>query len=269
MYTAILSMLISGIFTPYKVGADNWRFAVIGDTQINKHIMCKAIKSMNKRKLAFTVHIGDMDYVGDPALWRRSMSYVIKAKVPWFYAIGNHELYSNNPTRYWPTKRRWVRFWYGWGDTFRVFHHRHKKFVIIDSSSSFMPNSHHKRLENALKTAKNKSVFLFTHKPLPYYKNFKVYFGPNKLHYVWYSYMAGMKYKWSNIALWRIVKKYKNKILAVFHGHDHSFRKYSLDGIQVFCSGGGGGRLETKHDYYHYLEVLVNNHGYAVKVVKL
>lgn len=267
MYSSLVMFVVSSIFSPPTINK-SWNFAVIGDTQANKYIMVRAIKNMNKHKFDLVVHVGDMDAYGDPRRWRKSMSYILKSKCPWFYVIGNHELYSNNPFRYFPTKRKWVRFWYGWGDTFRVFSHRRKKFILIDSSSSFMPNSHHKRLERALKRAKNKSVFLFTHKPLPYYKNFKIYYDNGK-RYVRYRWMCGLPYKWSNITLWKIIKRHKNKIIAVFHGHDHSYRKYSIEGIQVYCSGGGGGKLETKYDYYHYLNISVDKNGYSVKIIKL
>ncbi len=269
MSNMALYLVLSTVFTPFIAKDKSWEFSIIGDTQINKPVMLKAIHSMNKKKLSFAIHLGDMDYVGKPSLWRNSMNLILKSKIPWFYLIGNHELYTYNPISYCPNKKKWIKFWYGYGDTFRVFFHRLKKFILLDSSTKYISRGHLNKLRQALSTAKDKSVFLFTHKPLPYYKNFKVRFGPKKKHYVWYSYLAGMVYRWRNIKLWKIIHKYKKKILSVFHGHDHSFRKYSLDGITVFSSGGGGGRLETKLDYYHYLIVKVNNYGYSVKVVKI
>lgn len=272
MHATLLSVVLSvSILVPAPNSiAKSFSFAVIGDTQTRKHIMRRSINSMNKhpRRPAFTVHLGDMDWAGYTYMWQRSMRYISKAKMPWYYTIGNHELYNFIPHSY-STRSKWVYHWYGHGSTFRVFKHRGKTFVILDNATSRVPKGHVAKLRAILKKAPKKSVFVFSHRPLPYPKNFKIRYGPGHRYWHRYSTMSGMGYSGRNKALWRTLKKYQNKILGAFHGHYHAFRKYSLGGIPVYCSGGGGGALETRHDYYHYLVVTVNKNGYAVRVVKV
>ena len=275
MYALFLSIVISvSVLFPTpdttKKSSKSFSFAVIGDTQARAYITTRAVKSMNSygARIKFIMHLGDIDWAGYRYLWDRSAKQFRKADAPWYFAIGNHELYSYIPHSY-STRKDWLDYWYGYGDTFRVYTHYGKIFVIIDTASSYLPQGHLLRLKRILKKAKNKSVFIFSHKPLPYPNNIIIKYGRRNRYKHRYKDMDGFKYKGKNKLLWQTLNKYKDKLLGVFHGHYHAFRDYTLDGIRVFCSGGGGGTVETKRDFYHYLLVTVTGNKYEIKVVRL
>ena len=73
----------------------------------------------------------------------------------------------------------------------------------------------------------------------------------------------------TNRKLWKVFYKNRHKILGIFHGHYHAFRRYSLYGVKAICSGGGGGPLEKKSDFYHYLVAKIYKGRLLVDVKKL
>lgn len=247
----------------------SWSFAVIGDTQSRPRILKRAVRDVNNKNIRFTVHLGDLSYCSSKWLWKKSRKEIRKCKTPWFYVLGNHELYSCSIPVTYHKRKKWVNFWYSFGSTMRVFKFLGKKFILLDSATAFVPRGQIARLKLILNRSSNKSVFIFTHRPLPYPKKFKVRYSKNRLYWHTYKVMGGMWYAYRNKNLWKVLKNNKSKILAVFHGHYHAYRKYRLNGITVYCSGGGGGTLETSRDYYHYLKVTVRRNKYFVKVVRL
>lgn len=267
-FTSVLMILVSATFIQHKP----FSFAVIGDTQIHPHIFKKATNSIKKHKPNFVVHLGDLWWCSSYYWWKNYRKLIRKTKLDWEYVIGNHELVHCNPFMKTPTRYKWKNFWRRKKyrhSTLKIFDRFGYRFILMDSSTNHTPWRHIPRIARALKSAKDKRVFLFSHKPLPYNKPLKLYYGPNRKHWHWYWVMSGLGWYGRNKALWRTIYKYRNKIKYFFHGHYHAFRKYSLSGINAFCTGGGGGRLETKYDYYHYLIVKVRNGNASVKVIRL
>jgi predicted phosphodiesterase len=269
MYATLVSIVI-GITSVIPQALD-FKFAVIGDTQIKKRIMRKASLDMRKRKLSFVAHVGDVDYCGSFSKWRRSRRIMKLSGLSWYMTLGNHELYDCPlPIRIRYSKRRWARYWWGKGNsTFRVVNFFGKKFVFTDSSTYLYPRGHAWKLSRVLKNSQDNSVFIFTHRPPAYRKPFKIRYSSDRRYWHRYRVMDNMKYVGRNKVFWKTLKKYRRKILAMFHGHYHAFRYYKLDGISVYNTGGGGGWLETRRDYHHYLIVGVKNYKFYVKVIKL
>jgi len=271
MLEVILAAVINISIMSQPVQQKNFSFVVIGDTQEQKSIMKKASLDMRSRGVDFVAHLGDIDYCGPMYKWSISRKLMALSGLPWYITIGNHELYKcGMPLVSWYSKERWSKYWWGDKKTFHVIEHKGSKFVYIDSSTFYYPNGEVERLELVLKNAKDSSVFLFTHMPLAYDKsNKRIYYGLNKAHWNYYSSMGGTWYSGRNKLLWHTLKRYKSKLLAVFHGHYHAYRSYDLDGIPVYCCGGGGGALETRRDFYHYLVVSVVGDRYFVKVIRI
>lgn len=267
MKEILLSVVLSVVNTPI----DSFSFSVIGDTQARKHLMTKAAKDMADRKVSFVTHVGDVDYCGGDKFWRRSKTIMDLSGLKWYMTIGNHSLYNcyGNKTIYRYTKQHWSRFWWGDNSTFHSFDFGDKKFVFLDSSTYYYPMETINSLESVLESAKDKSVFIFTHKPIAYDKPLKIYYGSNLQFWHPYYTMGGVWYGQQNKSVWHTLKRQSKKVLAIFHGHYHAYRSYTLDGIPVYCSGGGGGTLETSHDFYNYLFVEVKGNKYTVKVVRL
>ena len=245
-----------------------YSFAVLGDTQSNQRIFKRAVKDIKKRKLNFAVHVGDLYWRSSTRWWKWYKKKLNYTKIPWHMVMGNHEILLCA----YGCSRKWKNFWRKKKyrrSTLKIFDKYGDRFILMDSADHSTPMSHINRIRKALRSAKNKSVFLFTHKPLPYNGGFKVRYGPNKRSWHWYWVMSGTGWYGNNKILWRLLDKYNHKIKSLFHGHYHAFRRYKIGKIQAYCTGGGGGKLETRHDYYHYLIVTINKHGYSIKVVRL
>jgi len=276
VYATLLTLLLSmGTLKPMThtlAQTDKFSFAVLGDTQARRHVMRRAVRSIKaESSLDFAVHLGDVNYCGATTLWKKSKSIVEGSGLPWYYTIGNHELYGCFlPIRVRYTHGRWGKFWLGREDTLTVTHKGGKTLIFTDSAGYLYPKDHIARIENILKTSADNPVFLFTHRPLPYHNKYKlVRFGKRNRLQQYYKSLAPSAYVGRNKRLWKVLKTYKSKIMAVFHGHYHAYRKYKLDGIQVYNSGGGGGTLQTKWDFFHYLVVDVVGDSLSVRTVRI
>jgi len=248
-----------------------WSFAVIGDTQNRPRILKKAIKDMRTRNVKFAVHLGDLYWCGGEWGWKSRKKIINRSNIKWYYALGNHELYR---CEYFSvTRKKWCNFFYGDNEgTFRTFTYKGKRFIILDTAMHHMPIGHLSILKHYLSKQTEGSVFLFGHRPLPIKRRRLITYkgkNSNRLRRHWYRDMVPMHWCRKNRRFVDVIKKSSSKILAYFHGHYHAFRKYFLYGIRMYSSGGGGGKLETKHDYYHYLIVTVYKNTFKVKVVPL
>ncbi len=256
-----------GVYLSILTLTPAWSFAVIGDSQANPRILLRAAADIKKRKPEFVVHVGDMGYCGSYKFWRKHRRIMRSTGVPWRLSLGNHELYQCDPklSRY--SKKRWVRFWYNDGGTaYRAFTHRGVKFVLLDTANVWTSPAQATFLKRHLRGAR--SAFLFGHRPLPYPSNPKLIFDKGR-RWVWYRYMGPARHGWGGFGLWRTVYRNRARIKAYFHGHHHSRLSYRLSGLQVHCTGGGGGHLETTKDTFHYLMVTITGGNYSVKTIPL
>jgi hypothetical protein len=197
----------------------------------------------------------------------------------WHIVVGNHELWRcTSSYKYlgWHSRARFVKYWYGGqGSTFRSFRYRGKLFLLLDTAGIYLPRGHNAHLRRQLSSAAPGSVFLFSHKsfPTPPKLTPRVYYGPRTRRgrrWHWQSSMTNMSYRYSNRTLWLTLFQYRAKIVASMHGHYHAYRRYLYPGgMPGVCTGGGGGRLETRFDRYHYLIITVKQSGFSVQVVQL
>lgn len=263
LYIAVLISVIA------IEGPDPWTFAIIGDTQANPWVFKNALEDIKKRKIEFVIHLGDMAYCGSRFLWRRQKKLIDQSGLKFYYVIGNHEMLLCNTYRT-PTREDWRDFWkYGWGTTFEEFRYKGRKFILLDSSTSTTPESHLYRLKLSLSGESYKSTFIFTHKPLPYPKNFTITHGKENRQKHSLHDMSGLYPFSTNKTLWNILYRHNSYIRYVFHGHYHAYRQYENKKITSYCSGGGGGRLEKKNDFYHFLLVKNWIGNTTVEVIKI
>jgi len=262
--TMIVSVTLSILtLTP----TPTWNFAVIGDTQANPRIFDRAIADIKKRRPDFAVHLGDMGYCGSYNFWNRHRRLMKASGVPWKVVLGNHELYQCDPNLSRYSKARWLRYWYNdGGAAYRSFTHKGIRFLLLDTANVWTPLAQNLFLRKYLSSSN--TVFMFGHRPLPYPHNPKFTFAGGK-RWVWYRYMGPSRHGWAGIQMWKLIYRYRSKIKAYFHGHHHSRIDYKLNGVNVHCTAGGGGNLETSKDIFHYLMVHVNGRRYSVKTIPL
>jgi predicted phosphodiesterase len=244
-----------------------WKFAVIGDTQLQYKVFKRAAADIRRRKPEFVVHLGDVASCGAKVLWNRARKLMKSTRVPWKMVIGNHELYYCYKRKGWYSKRRWVKYWYGGnGTTYRYFQHKGRTFVLLDTSTRWLPWKQNAQVRRAL--GLKKPTFVFAHRPLPYPRNRK--FTYNKgAHYFWYRWLFPAHYAGAGKSLWKLLHRNRKQISHVFHGHYHALRRYKLSGIPITCTGGGGGGLESRREFHHYLMVTVTGSKFSIQVVKL
>jgi hypothetical protein len=220
-------------------------FAVIGDSQSNYHILRWAVNDM---KVDFAVHLGDVGTCISRRRWRYVKNILFKFR-PWKFVIGNHEILNCRFQYRVGYKKKWIKFWQPEiGDT--VQHYRVGKwnFVHLDSSNAATKKRHVEWFRRVIK--KPGKFIIFSHRAPPQNRRLRRHMDP-------------LSRRGQNGKLWRIMNRHKNKIKAFFHGHYHAYRKYKVDWLNVYCTGGGGGRLATRRDYHHYLVVTL---GKSLKI---
>lgn len=197
---------------------------------------------MSFRGLAQAIHLGDMAGCRSRKKWVYTRSILLKAATPWFWTIGNHEIMSCGTGKLrQQTVPYWINFWLP-GSKRSYYTHNLGNWVMIhlDTAYAIIGREQLEWLEGVLRPEKRYLIFL--HRPPPH---------PQKRR----AEMDAMPPGSRNARLWRILKANSHKIIAIMHGHDHRFLKYKLDDIDVYCTGGGGGQLQNRHEWYHYLIV--------------
>jgi predicted phosphodiesterase len=280
---AFLSMLFgfSQSLQPAPLGL---KFSVIGDTQSRYAVYRRAIPKFNSNGAKFLVHLGDQSTWGGNRWYRKFKRRSRNLKIPMHLVIGNHELatYPVYKLKLW-RKKVWRKFW-GYKKTYYYFDKTHDKytyrFIILDTSTSLIPRGQAQWLKNILQSLPaNGYAIIFAHRPIPVYRKFIPRNIENLgcLHrirnmgrisrcYNTYRAMVPLVYRNRNRALWNTIYKNRDYILGIFHGHYHAFRYYKIAGIQSFCSGGGGGTLESRYDFYHYLNVYLHKNTIKVQI---
>lgn len=116
--------------------------------------------------------------------------------------------------------------------------------IFLDNSKRYFSQETMEFLDNALEENRGKEIFLFFHIPP---KNPLV---ANNI----------IEEEWNKIK--SSLDKYKDKVIAIFCGHIHSYADYNLDGYRVIITGGAGSKFDIiEHSKY-------NNENYHYYVLK-
>lgn len=225
----------------------------------------------------FTVDDGDLVFGGEPHRYRLFYQTVSKLRVPLYTTLGNHDIRENGRPTY--TKL--------FGPPFYSFDYKNVHLIFLDSSRGFaektaIPEEQYKWLENDLKNAQGKRIFVFSHIPP---NDPRKYVDPNLIpdipdeekpsilerimnNYSQYkSLNHGFPDQNEAIRFENLMSKYK--VHTVFLSHIHSYFSYIKDDVRYVISGGGGAELLTKDSYYHFLRVKVTNNDTYLEAVEL
>ena len=243
-----------------------YSFGVIGDTQTRWSIARKAYAAMEKEGVENIFHLGDVWGCGSLKRWSQLTSD------KWFgphmtlthYVIGNHELLRCRNHRYiiGPYRRKWIKHfvwndrkiprWWWKNNKYKTYGGRMLGAVyvlLLDSATPDISNHQLKWLKSTFEYygLKGPRMFMiFSHRGLPC----------RRCKGRWYRRLDNMPYTWRNIKLWKLLQKYKHRIIAAFHGHWHGYLHYDSDGIKTWCSGGGGG-YQPRGQYFHWLKLVM------------
>jgi 3',5'-cyclic AMP phosphodiesterase CpdA len=254
-----------------------FEIVILGDNRNGYDTFSRIIQQINSLSPVFVIDNGDLVFGGEPHKYRLFYETVSKLQVPLFTTLGNHDIRENGRPTY--TKL--------FGPPYYSFDYRGIHFVFLDSSRGWaekraISEEQYQWLENDLKNAKSKRIFVISHIPPTDPRTYK---DPNKLpdipgiekenafermmdNYSQYkSLNHGFPDKEEAKRFESIMSKYK--VETVFMSHIHSYFSYIKDGVHYIISGGAGAELLTKDSYYHYIRVKVTNTDSRLEIVQL
>lgn len=252
--------------TSAQVLAPVFSFAVFGDTQPASEnggqpdVFRSILKRMNDFNPAFAVSTGDRIY-GSSSLAQVQAQYqdfttLVKSILPCtvYQAIGNHEIQSNKTNEDFFAKEM--------GGPYYSFDRGDSHFIVLDSEyigqAARITGEQLEWLKQDLhKSRSARHKFVFLHRPL----------------YPVDGHMGECMdmYPKDRDALHSLFVR--NRITAVFSGHEHLFNRQKRNGVTYIISGGGGGfvfpSIDGKGDYHHFVVVSIAGDKVEMTLVKI
>lgn len=231
--------------------ANAWTFAVVGDTEDYSTVTTKIIEDMASRDLAFVAHVGDISSHGAAEELVAVRDAFATLPFPTYFVPGNNDLVYDEtieiktPDRYQELIR--PDLWYAVD-----FENAHLVFLDNSYRRFGFPDDELAWLETDLAANIQPHTFLFFHRPLDVPG--QEWFGDDET-----EFSRGQNEKFKALVA-------RFPITRIFTGHLHTTLGYSLDGIPVTVTGGGGALPQTllggaDAAYFHYYLVHVPRDG--------
>jgi len=239
----------------------DFTFAVLGDNRGGYDgwiapVFRQIVQSIAAERPELVVNTGDMicGRADEPLLrkqWDAYKDAISALKMPVYHVPGNHDIEDAASARLW---REY------WGKTYYCFDWAGCRFIILDTETdeARIGQAQFKWLKQQLDSAAARPVFIFLHRPL----------FPCGI-YVGYSLDA---FPEERDRLHRLFLRHRQRIAAVFMGHEHQYHHEQRDGIRYYITGGAGAppyASEKEGGFYHYLLVHVAGHQVSVEVRKI
>lgn len=247
---------------------DGWKFAVIGDTEGASVATQQMVDDIATRNIAFVAHLGDL---ADAPPVREEMEEVMalfdELEVPTHYIIGNNDLVYDEVTE---RKDRDLYHEVVREDDYYAIIHENAHLLFLDNSyrRDGFPDEELAWLEEQLETEQPRFVgdgeagggsspyrtfnqpytFLFYHRPISVPG--ESLFGDDET----------SNSRKQNAKFRTLLQEYN--ITRIFNGHLHTTFNYTMDGIPVTVTGGGGAEPQsifasTDTAFFHYYIVTV------------
>ena len=216
----------SGRFKTPPSGSANFEFAVFGDTRSRHELHKKVIAAMVKEDPDFVIHTGDLVSDGaDTGQWPIffSIERDLLRKTVFFPCLGNHE--RNNRQYYEFFDVNYPYYSFNWGAAHVVVLNTDVGNIGVSELAKDAFWAEQMRwLESELeKNAKAELRFVAFHHP---------------------PFTAMKKRQGKDERMEDLVSVLeKNKVTAVFNGHDHNYQHHLKNGIHYVVTGGGGAPL--------------------------
>jgi hypothetical protein len=241
----------------FNAVADNFEFAVIGDTRPRFESESfkpfeGLISRINEVKPALVVNLGDLIYGYGPASkerqWDKYEATIRQLHVPYYQTPGNHDTHSKDARRVY--ERRFGKF-------YQSFDYNDCHFVLLDNTEherwGYMGPAQLNWLKDDLQRTRAKAVFVFVHFPV---------WEPERITPEYYEFWAQ--------TLHPLFKE--SRVRAVFGGHYHTYGPTrEFDGIRYYITGGGGAELRPEYrkagGQYHFMKVKVSGDSFDVRVI--
>jgi hypothetical protein len=243
-----------------KIGP-RFSFIVIGDNRSGDDIYRRIVSLAMRQSPAFIVNTGDMIATpGDMQQWARFWEMSRPVTVPYFLAVGNHDIHPKVP---FSGKKYLEQVDLPGKELYYSFAAGNSLFIVLDSylddQEKMIAGEQRKWLEGVLAGSARKHKFVFVHHPLYTEKNKGKHHG-NSMD----------RYKEERDALQALFVKHK--VTMVFAGHEHLYLRKTVDGIPHIITGGGGAPLygaEDEGGFHHLVRVRVDGDTVKTEVVDL
>ena len=224
--------------------AEPFEFLAFGDIQDGIDNFIDVVNLINQQaNIDFVLFLGDLTMNSDLEEFQKIEEMFAKINFPIYSTPGNHDVRSS--TRY---QDYFGKASYSWD-------YRSVRFTSVDSASWTLSKSSWEQYKSWLQQAKNQTHIVFSHiaptEP----------FGLRGGH--WRSRREANAF---------IAESSRADVDAMFYGHLHTLDIYSLAGIPVYISGGGGAFQEFFDGIErHFLKVSVNpsNSQIGVSIVRV
>lgn len=202
----------------------------------------RIIEDINSKAPLFSIILGDIVSSGRWHHLRRFVQQLTALKTPVYLVIGNHDAKYNG--------RRW--FTHFFGQTYYSFTVGNNAFLFLDNAAGSLDPEQWRWLQEIITHYEHKSIFVFMHQPV---------FDPRPRH------DYAMSHKKQAAQLVELFTRYQVK--AVFSSHLHGFYSAIQNGVSYYITGGGGSRLTSTDDFYHYLQLHIRADSFSVEAVKI
>jgi 3',5'-cyclic AMP phosphodiesterase CpdA len=260
-----LGFVIAGAQTPLPQEPKSFTFVVFGDNRPDKPNLAQPgvfktiLKAIDEVNPAFAVNTGDCIY-GSYDLSRVKEQYeeyasltrtLLRART--YLALGNHEVLDSKANHDFFAKEL--------GGLYYSFDHADCHFIVLDSEvvgeTGRISGEQLKWLKEDLHKARAaRYKFVFLHRPL----------------YPVDGHMGKCldQFPKDRDALHSLFVR--NRISAVFMGHEHLFYEQVKNGVRYVITGGGGAGLypsiHGEGDFHHFVAVSVGEDKIEMKVIK-
>ena len=233
--------LSNSIKSPYKdaiKGTYVYSFAFCGDPHMySKGDGCFADldKAIRLKQIRFVMFGGDLTYLGEEAEYSNFINHCDSLTVPWYPALGNHDICNSG----------WAYYWKFLGPSVYSFYGGNAKYVVIDSAGGKIGLNQMEWIQEQLKSNKQPLLFVISHMPIygNLYGNYK---------------FPETEEKQQLIALFE-----KYQVDIVLQGHWHGFVDITNNGVRYVTSGSfSDGLLDS--GIRHFL--LINVYGPQVTI---
>jgi len=214
-----------------------FEFYVIGDTHNRFDILKEALLASDKERPLFIFHVGDLVRPATEKTFSDHERFVLKAPVPYFTALGNHDLIEGDkPTHYLNI----------FGPTYYSFSYAASLFIVLDNTKGFISFKQLKWLKKQLADANMyRHIFVFAHQP-PW--------DQRKGHHHSMKPIIG--------GIYFLTKMLTNAGVDLFiSGHIHTYSHFQMNGLNVLVSGGGGPRVYDPFPFHHYVAIRVRDNS--------
>jgi 3',5'-cyclic AMP phosphodiesterase CpdA len=229
---ALFCLIICLIFTTTKAQAENIKFVQITDAHIStgseysQKVLKSAIADINSQpEIAFVVFTGDNINNPTEDNLRTFISIIKKLKVPYYIALGNHDVYKNkkmSKIRYFEILREGNPFYRQKTANYK-FSKNGFLFLVVDGAKEVIPGSigYYRKdtlnwVDQTLSKNEKQNAIIFQHFPVEYPDGVE-----NKL-------KTHRTYKVEEYQ--NMLSKHDN-VLAVLSGHFHTNGENMKDGV--------------------------------------